>query len=74
MSPPSPNAATSQPEPPNSVPQGARTLPPGTTGMQREGNISTTNYGTRHRHRHARRHRANPSASQEQTVPTPQSQ
>ena len=74
MSPPSPNAATSQPEPPNSLPQGARTLPPGTTGLQREGTISTTNYGHRHRRRHARRHTATPDMPQAQTVPTPQSQ
>ena len=74
MSPPSPNAATSQPQPPNSVPEGARTLPPNTTGMAREGRIKTTTYGRHHRRRPAHRHVRNPSAAQSQTVPVPQSQ
>lgn len=42
QSPPSPNAGQSMPEPPNSLPEGARTLAPGTTGMQRMGTVATT--------------------------------
>jgi len=42
QSPPSPNSGQSMPEPPNSLPEGARTLAPGTTGMQRMGTIGTT--------------------------------
>ncbi len=30
------------PQPPNSLPSGARTLPPGTTGMQQMGTVGTT--------------------------------
>ena len=42
QSPPSPNSGNSMPEPPNSVPDGARTLAPGSTGMQQMGKIGTT--------------------------------
>ncbi len=42
QSPPSPNSGQSMPEPPNSLPEGARTLAPGTTGMQRMGTVATT--------------------------------
>lgn len=42
QSPASPNAGQSMPEPPNSLPEGARTLAPGTTGMQRMGTVGTT--------------------------------
>ena len=41
QSPPSPNAAESSPQPPNSLPKGARTLPAGTTGIQRMGTVTT---------------------------------
>ncbi len=42
QSPPAPNSGQSMPEPPNSLPDGARTLAPGTTGMQRMGTVATT--------------------------------
>lgn len=42
QSPPAPNSGQSMPEPPNSLPEGARTLAPGATGMQRMGTIATT--------------------------------
>lgn len=42
QSPPSPNSGNSMPEPPNSLPKDARTLAPGSTGMQRMGTIGTT--------------------------------
>ncbi len=76
MSPPSPNAGVNMPQSPNSEPPGARTMAPGTTGMQQMGTVGTTNYGTmhRHRHRHHRRYMHNPDRPEGQTVPTPQSQ
>ena len=42
QSPPAPNSGQSMPEPPNSLPDGARTLAPGSTGMQRMGTVATT--------------------------------
>lgn len=42
QSPPSPNSGNNLPQSPNSVPLGARTLPPGTTGTERMGTIGTT--------------------------------
>lgn len=39
-SPPAPNAAVNAPSSPNSLPQGARTLPPGSTGIEQMGNIA----------------------------------
>jgi hypothetical protein len=75
QSPSSPNSGTSMPEPPNSVPSGARTLPSGTTGLAREGNITTMRYsGTPAQARHRRaaaRPRTNPDAPEGRTVPTP---
>lgn len=74
MSPPAPNSGVNMPQSPNSVPEGARTMAPGTTGTQRMGTVGTTGYGTTHHRRYRRRHMRNPSRSEEQTVPTPQSQ
>jgi hypothetical protein len=74
QTPPSPNAAVSGPTSPNSVPPGARTLPPGTTGVGREGTVSRTHYGRRHRHHHRNRARVTePDVPAAQTVPVPQS-
>lgn len=42
QSPPAPNSGQSMPQPPDSLPEGARTLAPGSTGMQRMGTIGTT--------------------------------
>lgn len=42
QSPPSPNSGNNLPQSPNSVPLGARTLPPATTGIERMGTIGTT--------------------------------
>ena len=42
QSPPSPNSSQSMPQPPNSAPPGARTLAPGSTGMQQMGTVGTT--------------------------------
>ncbi len=42
QSPPAPNSGQSMPEPPNSVPAGARTLAPGSTGQERVGTIGIT--------------------------------
>ena len=74
MSPPSPNASTSMPQSPNSVPPGARTMPSGTTGIERMGTLGTTGYTTRHYRRHMRRRVHNPDQPEGRTVPTPQSQ
>ena len=41
QSPPAPNGP-GMPEPPNSVPPGARTLAPGSTGQERVGTIGST--------------------------------
>ena len=41
QSPTAPNSGQSMPQPPNSLPEGARTLAPGSTGMQRMGTIDT---------------------------------
>lgn len=42
QSPPAPNSGTSMPQPPDSLPQGARTLAPGSTGQERVGTVGTT--------------------------------
>ena len=42
QTPPSPNSSNNDPAPPGSLPQGARTLPPGSTGTQEEGSVKTT--------------------------------
>jgi hypothetical protein len=42
QSPASPNSSNNLPQSPDSVPSGARTLPPGTTGTQQMGTIGTT--------------------------------
>jgi len=42
QSPPSPNSGQSMPEPPNSLPPGARTLRPGSTGQEKIGTIART--------------------------------
>lgn len=42
MSPPAPRSSESMPQPPNSEPPTMRTLPPGTTGMQRMGTVGVT--------------------------------
>ena len=42
QSPPAPNESQSMPQPPNSLPSGARTLAPGSTGMQQMGTVGTT--------------------------------
>ena len=74
MSPPSPNAANNQPQSPNSVPPGARTLPPNTTGIAREGAIETTRFGdATGAARDAARPATNPDAPEGRTVPVPQS-
>ncbi len=41
QSPPSPNSANNMPQSPNSMPLGARTLAPGTTGTGRTGTVGT---------------------------------
>ena len=74
MSPPAPNSGVNMPQSPNSVPEGARTMAPGTTGTQRMGTVGTTEEGTMHRRRHRRHRMRNPGRAQQQTVPTPQSQ
>ena len=40
--PPAPNSSQSMPQPPDSAPPSARTLAPGSTGMQRIGTVGTT--------------------------------
>lgn len=42
QSPPAPNESQGMPQPPNSLPSGARTLAPGSTGLQRMGTVATT--------------------------------
>ncbi len=42
QTPPAPNESQGMPQPPNSLPSGARTLPPGSTGLQRMGTVGTT--------------------------------
>jgi hypothetical protein len=74
MSPPSPNAGNTMPQSPDSVPQGARTMPRGTTGMEQMGTVGRTRYGTAHRRRHLRRRAHNPDLPEGRTVPEPQAQ
>ncbi len=42
QTPPAPNESQGMPQPPNSLPSGARTLPPGTTGIQQMGTVGST--------------------------------
>ena len=42
QTPPAPNSSQSSPQPPDSAPLSARTLAPGSTGMQQMGTVSTT--------------------------------
>lgn len=74
MSPPSPNAGNVMPQSPDSVPQGARTMPRGTTGTEQMGTVEHTRYGRMHRRRYMRRRARNPDAAEGRTVPVPQSQ
>ena len=42
QNPPAQNESQSMPQPPNSLPSGARTLAPGSTGLQQIGTVGTT--------------------------------
>ena len=53
QSPPSPNSSNNLPQSPNSVPPGARTMPRNTTGIERMGTISRTQFNRLHRGRAA---------------------
>ena len=41
QSPPAPNSSQSMPQPPDSLPKGARTLAPGSTGIERMGTVGS---------------------------------